>query len=404
MLNRHGYFVAILALIASVSTAEAETEQVIWTQGGWTVAVMERAGRQVGCHTYVDYQAGTRFVLMLARTGEWSGALGEHGALPNLQPGLVRLVVDGHLVFDGRAAPFWAGGIKFVALEEQTIQALSNGYSLNVLTPSSGSRKLDLSGLEDALAVVRNCTAAINEGRDPAASAMEQATRHADAPSPSDPRPTGPQIVTGTAFLVSDRSFLTNAHVTSSCRTLGIAQPGHSDWTSASLLASDATNDLALIHAASWTTSAVAPSLRGQVRLGESVAVFGYPYGGAISASGSFTQGSVSSLTGLGDNSGQLTITAPIQPGNSGGPVLDQYGRVVGVVVAKLDPLKMAKLTGDMPEGINFAIKASTAISFLEANGVAPGGEDVHAADRVIPAPDLADRAASITVMVRCEK
>jgi S1-C subfamily serine protease len=168
-------------------------------------------------------------------------------------------------------------------------------------------------------------------------------------------------------------------------------------------MASDATNDLALIRADNWTGSTSGPIFRDQVRLGESIAVFGYPYGGAITASGSFTQGSISSLTGLGNDSSRLTITAPVQPGNSGGPVLDQSGRVVGVVVAKLDALAIAEATGDVPEGINFAIKASTAVSFLEANGLTPQGGEENTASN-LSAPDLADMAASLTVMVRSDK
>jgi S1-C subfamily serine protease len=279
------------------------------------------------------------------------------------------------------------------------LQALSDGYQLEVLTPTD-SRKLDLSGSENALAMVRKCVASIDEGNDP--STLGRTTRSAERPPDASPPP-GPQTVTGAAFLISDRYFLTNAHVAGSCLSLGVAQPGRGDWISATLMASDATNDLALIRAENWTGSTSAPIFRGQVRLGEAIAVFGYPYGGAITASGSFTQCSISSLTGLANDSSRPTITAPIQPGNSGGPVLDQSGRVVGVVVAKLDALAIAEATGDVPEGVNFAIKASTAASFLEANGLTPHGGEENSAF-TLSAPDLADMAASLTVMVRCEK
>jgi hypothetical protein len=66
-----------------------------------------------------------------------------------------------------------------------------------------------------------------------------------------------------------------------------------------------------------------------------------------------------------------LQISAPVQPGDSGGPLLDRHGDVVGVVVAKLDAVKIASATGDIPhQNVNFAIKASVAAAFLKANGV----------------------------------
>ena len=60
---------------------------------------------------------------------------------------------------------------------------------------------------------------------------------------------------------------------------------------------------------------------------------------------------------GLLDDISQLQISAPIQPGNSGGPLLDEYGNVAGVVVAKLRALAVAKATGDIPQNVNFAVK-----------------------------------------------
>jgi S1-C subfamily serine protease len=61
-----------------------------------------------------------------------------------------------------------------------------------------------------------------------------------------------------------------------------------------------------------------------------------------------------------------LQISAPIQPGNSGGPVLDNVGNLVGIVVAKLDALKYAAPNKDVAQNINFSIKAAVAVNFLE--------------------------------------
>jgi S1-C subfamily serine protease len=73
-----------------------------------------------------------------------------------------------------------------------------------------------------------------------------------------------------------------------------------------------------------------------------------------------FTLGNVSALVGIGEDGRYLQISTPVQPGNSGGPLLDQSGNVVGVVSAKLNALKMMLATnGDIPENVSFAIRAS---------------------------------------------
>jgi S1-C subfamily serine protease len=65
-----------------------------------------------------------------------------------------------------------------------------------------------------------------------------------------------------------------------------------------------------------------------------------------------------------------LQIGAPTQPGNSGGPLLDSSGNIVGLVVATMDALAILKVTGTVPQNINFAIKASLARDFLDARNI----------------------------------
>jgi len=135
------------------------------------------------------------------------------------------------------------------------------------------------------------------------------------------------------------------------------------------------------------------------VFLGENVLVSGYPFGNLFSNSIKVTKGIVSSNKGMGNNSGQFQIDAAVQPGNSGGPIYDEYGNVIGVVVAQLNKLKFAKHTGSMPENVNFGIKASTIRQFLNSSGLI-----VKWSNRKnnLTTRKLAEIAKKQTVMVNC--
>src|SRR4029077_18418126 len=103
---------------------------------------------------------------------------------------------------------------------------------------------------------------------------------------------------------------------------------------------------------------------------GEEIIVIGFPLKGLLSSAPTITTGIVSSLAGLRDDRTRFQISAPVQPGNSGGPVLDKSGNVVGMVVSKLNVLRIARMTGDIPQNVNFAIPVSILTSVLDANSV----------------------------------
>ena len=107
--------------------------------------------------------------------------------------------------------------------------------------------------------------------------------------------------------------------------------------------------------------------------MGETATVAGYPFGGLLTSDLHVTSGNVSALAGLQDDSTRPQITAPVQPGNSGGPLLDESGNVIGVVVSRLNALGVARATGTIPQNVNFAIKGSVARMFLEIHGVSYG-------------------------------
>jgi hypothetical protein len=137
-----------------------------------------------------------------------------------------------------------------------------------------------------------------------------------------------------------------------------------------SIVDSDKRIDLALLRVSGIKGETARLRSPRNVRLGEPVMVFGFPLAGALSSGGNFTSGLVSALQGLKDASGELQITAPVQPGNSGGPLLDANGLVIGVVQAKLDAIRMARATGDIPQNVNFVISLEVLANFLTKNKV----------------------------------
>ncbi len=114
-----------------------------------------------------------------------------------------------------------------------------------------------------------------------------------------------------------------------------------------------------------------------------------------MSSTGNATIEIVSALAGLRDDPNQIQISAPVQSGSSGGPFLDASGQLIGVVVSKLDAVR-----GDMPQNVNFAIKASTAAKFLDAHGIAYQNAT---SEKALAIPDIVEQARGFSVQVLCQ-
>ena len=204
----------------------------------------------------------------------------------------------------------------------------------------------------------------------------------------------------GTAFIVSrDGHALTNNHVVRACDGVTLTSTEGTE-VAGRIIVRDERNDLALIGT-SAVVSSVATFRRTSLRSGEDVVALGFPYRGLLAADVNVSVGIVSAMAGLLNDTSQLQISAPVQPGNSGGPLLDALGAVAGVVVAKLDALVVAKVTGDIPQNINFAIKGEVAQSFLRSHGIEPSiGPDKGTKPSVA---DSVQAARKYTFLVECE-
>ena len=181
------------------------------------------------------------------------------------------------------------------------------------------------------------------------------------------------------------------------------------------LVEADRRNDLALLKTAAAENRSLVEELgikvvplasRGLLRsddveLLEKVIVAGFPFGDLYSDTIRLTRGDVSAVRGMGDDSGLFTLDAAVQKGSSGGPIYDENENIVGVVVAKLDRLKVAKRIGSMPENTNFGIKASTVRQFLTSSGL-----PTKWSTRSTPmsTKELAKIAQKQTLMVMCHQ
>lgn len=203
----------------------------------------------------------------------------------------------------------------------------------------------------------------------------------------------------GSGFYVApDGMALTNNHVVDGCTELRV--PAES--AVAKVVVADQTNDLALIKVDGKHGSAAEFPDSDELRQGENVFVFGFPLDGYLPASGNITPGLVAALAGPGNNSSFVQITAPVQPGNSGGPLLDNRGRVVGVIVGKADALKIASVTGDIPQNINFAIGPRTVRAFLDANRVGYRRKDRSFLSRDKDSITIAEEARAVSIKIEC--
>jgi S1-C subfamily serine protease len=204
---------------------------------------------------------------------------------------------------------------------------------------------------------------------------------------------------TGTGFFINGSGFaLTNAHVVDGCGGLR-ASLGQGDNQPVTLVATDRGNDLALLKIASRIDNYAFFRAAPPLRQGESIVTYGYPLLGLLAAQGNIGTGIVSALAGLENDSGNIQISAPVQPGNSGGPVFDEGGNVVGVVRAKLNVLREAKRSGDIAQNVNFAIKLTMVMSFLEVNNVK---YETSSLKKAVSTADIADKAKLFTFVVQC--
>jgi S1-C subfamily serine protease len=215
-------------------------------------------------------------------------------------------------------------------------------------------------------------------------------------PTPSPQTADTYNVASGTGFYVSDAGhIITNHHVIDGCKDIKVHSKG--EVLTTLKIADDRQNDLALLKV-SHKPSHVFPLSGDSPYPLQDIVVAGFPFGDRVSSSLKFTKGIVSSLSGIGNNYSEIQIDAALQPGNSGGPIIDEYGNIIAVAVAKLDMKKILKDYGVIPENTNFGIKTSAVRNLLQGNAVSTKPPNTG----ILSKQELSRTATDGTVFLSC--
>jgi S1-C subfamily serine protease len=175
---------------------------------------------------------------------------------------------------------------------------------------------------------------------------------------PSSPPPSKVSFVTGTCFAIDEKGTLATAyHLVKGRSEVGIRLQSGASVTARVVGGSSAT-DVAILKIDRATSDFLPIGGAHSARVGLPVFTIGFPELEDLGFAPKFTDGAVSSLSGLGDDAALMQITVPIQPGNSGGPLVNDRGEVVGVIISKAADMYFLKKEGVLPQNVNFATKA----------------------------------------------
>lgn len=217
----------------------------------------------------------------------------------------------------------------------------------------------------------------------PDAKAGSVDARDSDFGTPPDPhrdRPPSGSTAGGSGFAVAPRLIITNHHVIEDARDITVH--GNHRTGRANVIAQDPRNDIALLSIDHDAEAIAQFSTDLDVDLAEDVTVAGFPLQGLLGSGPQISAGNISALTGIAGDSTVVQFNAPIGSGNSGGPMIDNQGRIVGLVSAALNSAISSTM---IAQNINFGVKAAVVRSFLHAAGlrpyIAPDGQPISRAE-----------------------
>jgi S1-C subfamily serine protease len=376
-----------------------------WQGGAYT---NDTTGAFSHCAASANYLNGLSLLISLNAQRTWSiGFASPTWNLPEGQSFPFDLTFDGHSQFR----------VFGNATHEKLIGAILPDPALNVMrksrlmvaTGNQGPINFELAMIGKLVPMITNCVdrmkangvaAAGDFSIAPPKPPIATAAGKSEVAAPETPSAPEKLInVTGTGFVISSNGHVvTNNHVIREC--VGDVHGNLVGESPAKLrvVSTDETNDLALLQA-TGNFKDIATIRATAVHSGDPIIVIGFPFHGLLTSDFTVTTGIISSLAGLFNDTRFLQISAPVQPGNSGGPLVDTRGTIVGVVAEKLNALKVAKATGDLPENINFAIKTGALRDFLD-NNVVPYRTSEPTSE--MKTAEIASAAREYTMLITC--
>lgn len=202
----------------------------------------------------------------------------------------------------------------------------------------------------------------------------------------------------------SEGHVFTNCHVIDNSTEISIVVYSNGQLVSklpATIVSKDAKLDLAILNVKGWSAPKGAPQSPPRVvsssncKVGDPVFVFGFPLPNTLSSNVKYNKGDVSDLAGIDDDSTKIQHSAPIQPGNSGGPMALMDGRIIGVVVGSLNPVYTMRRSGVIPQGVNFSIKSDYLLTMAKMASIDVPEYPLDASPK--------EHVKNYTVQVMCE-
>jgi S1-C subfamily serine protease len=213
-------------------------------------------------------------------------------------------------------------------------------------------------------------------------------SRSGHTESPRDKAKKGHGVVSGTGFFIaSDGHLITAAHVVEGSENIRVLYGGLSH--DASVVKISRVTDLALLKIDAQVPDYLSLGTADQCNLGDKVFTVGFPIAQLINKAPVYSEGVISALSGLGGESSMMQVSTPIQPGNSGGPMVDSGGRVIGVVTSSAAVVGFFKTTGTLPQNVNWVVKIDYVLPMLPgrlrtAQEGGHSGPDVKRVERTV--------------------
>jgi serine protease Do len=328
--------------------AQADVSKIGW----WSVAYLE-VGNLNGCGAAAQFPDQTIFQMVLIQSGTDKGWV-IFISNPKWNPWIGQRKQHRLWLVTTRADKPWLvtfsasndGKTLFADSSVEFVNTVADARSVEIM--DENKQLLTSIDMKDSAAAIRAIVNCVSEH-----------------PAGGGPSPEPQTTISGTGFFVAPKRVVTNHHVVSGCtKDIQVRYPDGRPYT-ATISGQDPNNDLVLLQTDMDNLSTA--TFEPEPRVGDQVATYGFPLSGVLSSSGNCTLGHVTSLSGMKDDTRFLQMSTPVQPGNSGGALVDMSGSVVGVVVAQLNAIAKS-----VPQNVNFAIQPSFVMNFLSVKGAPP--------------------------------